>query len=400
MRGQREHRQREAQEAVAAHLQQDRGQDHRARGRRLDMGVRQPGVDRPHRHLHRKGGKERQPRPGLQGARHRGVHQGRNIGGAGIPVQRHDRQQHQDRAEQRVEEELEGGIDPARAAPHPDDQEHRDQAALEEQIEQHEIERAEGADHQRFQQQERHHVFAHPHRHRFPARQDAERHQGGGQDHERQRNAVDAHVIGDAAGEPRRLLDELEIRLRRVEAPDQDQRHREGDQRGPQRDPARIAAGGFVVAAADIDQQRADQRQEGDDGENGPGCHHWPPDAEHEPGDQSGDPDQHRKRVVIEIAGLQLDHVAGDVEHPRRHAIGTEAVDDVAVADLPQEASEPFRRTHEDQVVEFVEIPFVEQELVEHRLLVGEFDRNIGPADIEQPRHHERPAPSSPSAGT
>ena len=26
-----------------------------------------------------------------------------------------------------------------------------------------------------------------------------------------------------------------------------------------------------------IDQQRADHRQEGDDGENGPGCHHWPP---------------------------------------------------------------------------------------------------------------------------
>ena len=69
MRRQREHRQREAQEAVAAHLQQDRGQDHRARGRRLDVRVRQPGVHRPHRHLHREGGKERQPRPGLQAER-------------------------------------------------------------------------------------------------------------------------------------------------------------------------------------------------------------------------------------------------------------------------------------------------------------------------------------------
>ena len=176
-RGQREHRQREAQEAVAAHLQQDRGQDHRARGRRLDMGVRQPGVHRPHRHLDRERGEERQPRPGLQRARHRGVHQRRNVGRAGVPVQRHDRQQHQHRAEQRVEEELEAGIDPARAAPDADDQEHRDQAAFEEQIEQHEVERREGADHQRFQHQERHHVFAHPHLDRFPARQDAERHQ-------------------------------------------------------------------------------------------------------------------------------------------------------------------------------------------------------------------------------
>ena len=277
MRRQREHRQREAQETVAAHLQQDRGQDHRARGRRLDVRVRQPGVHRPHRHLHRKGGKERQPRPGLQGARHGAVHQGRNVGRAGIPVQRHDRQQHQDRAEQRVEEEFEGRVDPARAAPDADDQEHRDQAAFEEQIEQHEVERREGADHQRFQKQERHHVFAHARRHRFPARNDAERHQSGGQDHERQRNAVDTHVVGDAAGEPRGLFDELEIRTRRIETPDQDQRHRKGDQRRPQRDPARIAPRGLVVAAADIDHQRAENRQEGDDGENGPGCHHWPP---------------------------------------------------------------------------------------------------------------------------
>ena len=61
----REHRQREAQETVAAHLQQDRGEDDRAGGRRLDMRVGQPGVDRPHRHLHREGGEEGEPQPGL-----------------------------------------------------------------------------------------------------------------------------------------------------------------------------------------------------------------------------------------------------------------------------------------------------------------------------------------------
>ena len=65
VRGDREHRQREAQEAVAAHLQQDRGQDDRARGRRLDMRVGQPGVHRPHRHLHREGREEGEPQPGL-----------------------------------------------------------------------------------------------------------------------------------------------------------------------------------------------------------------------------------------------------------------------------------------------------------------------------------------------
>jgi hypothetical protein len=31
-----------------------------------------------------------------------------------------------------------------------------------------------------------------------------------------------------------------------------------------------------VIAATDIDQQRAEGRQEGNDGKDGPGCHHWP----------------------------------------------------------------------------------------------------------------------------
>ena len=68
-RGVREHRQREAQEAVAAHLQQDRGEDDRARGRRLDMRVGQPGVHRPHRHLHGERGEEGEPQPGLHARR-------------------------------------------------------------------------------------------------------------------------------------------------------------------------------------------------------------------------------------------------------------------------------------------------------------------------------------------
>src|SRR5271166_6020334 len=45
-------------------------------------------------------------------------------------------QQHQHRAEQRVEEELERGIDAALPAPDADDQVHRDQHGLEEHIEQ------------------------------------------------------------------------------------------------------------------------------------------------------------------------------------------------------------------------------------------------------------------------
>ena len=69
----REHRQREAQEAVAAHLQENAGEDDRTRCRRLDVGVRQPRVDRPHRHLHRERREERNPQPPLHIGREPGL---------------------------------------------------------------------------------------------------------------------------------------------------------------------------------------------------------------------------------------------------------------------------------------------------------------------------------------
>ena len=46
-------RQAETQEAVAAHLQHDGRQHHRTAGGRLHVGIRQPGMHRPHRHLDR-----------------------------------------------------------------------------------------------------------------------------------------------------------------------------------------------------------------------------------------------------------------------------------------------------------------------------------------------------------
>jgi hypothetical protein len=67
--------------------------------------------------------------------------------------------------------------------------------AFEEHVEQHHIERAEHADHQRLEDQEGDHVFLDALLHRLPARQDAQRHQEGRQDDEQHRNAVDAHVV-------------------------------------------------------------------------------------------------------------------------------------------------------------------------------------------------------------
>ena len=150
--------------------------------------------------------------------------QHRDVGGAGLPIDRHDGEQHQQRARERVEEELEARIDAALAAPHPDDQEHRDQAALEEEIEKNQVERGEDAEHQRLEHEEGDHVFLDALGDRIPARQDAERHQEGGEQHEREGNAVHAHVKADRS-EPRPELDELELRRQRIEVAPENERH-------------------------------------------------------------------------------------------------------------------------------------------------------------------------------
>jgi hypothetical protein len=91
------------------------------------------------------------------------------------------RDQHQHRAEQRVEEELVARVDAVHAAPDADDEIHRDQAGLEEDVEQEQILRREHADHQRFHEQERGHIFADALFDRVPAGENADRHQEYGQ---------------------------------------------------------------------------------------------------------------------------------------------------------------------------------------------------------------------------
>ena len=244
------------------------------------MGVGKPGVHRPHRQLHGKRGEEGEPQPSLHLRRKSERQQHRNVGRARLPVDRHDGEQHQERAGERVEEELEARIDTALAAPDPDDEEHRYQAALEEQIEQHEIERGEDADHQRLEHEESDHVLLHALGDRQPARQDAERHEVSGEQHKRQGNAVDAHVEADRP-EPRPELDELKLGGERIEVAQQDQRQRESDERSPQRDEAGVAEGALVPAAQETDEQRAQQRQERDGRQDRPAIAHGlsPPPA-------------------------------------------------------------------------------------------------------------------------
>src|SRR5262245_26839400 len=103
---------------------------------------------------------------------------------------------------------------------------------------------------------------------------------------------------------------------------------------------------------------------------------------EHEPCDEQRSADQHGERVVVEVAGLQPHDTAGDVDDPSRHAGEPAAVDQPAVAAAPQQAGEPDGGTHDEEVVDLVEVPLVEQEAVEDLLVAGEAHRQVGPAQI------------------
>ena len=184
---------------------------------------------------------------------------------AGLPVHRHDGEQHQHGAGEGVEEELVRRLDAPRSAPDADDQEHRDQAALEEHVEHGEVERREHADAERLEDEEHDHVVAHALLDRRPAGDNADRDQERRQHHEQHRDAVDAHAVADGRADPVVVLDELEAGIAAVEARPHPQREHEGDERDDERDPARQFLAGLAVARHEEQDQRADQRQEGDD---------------------------------------------------------------------------------------------------------------------------------------
>ncbi len=276
-----EHRHREAQEAVAAHFQQDRRQHHGTGCRGLNVRVRQPCVHRPHRHFHREAGKERQEHHGLQPADHgdprnreavggKGMGQqadlaSANTGRAGIRVHHHHRHQHQDGPEEGVEEELERSVNAVRPAPDADDQEHRDQTCFEEEVEEHQIQRHEHAKHQRFQQQEGDHIFLDP-RLYVPAGGNDQWHHKGGQHHEQDRNPVNAQTVLQPH-QPLRLVDELEPGVGRVEVEQDEQRDQEGDRRRDQCEPLCIAPRCGVIAPQEHSQNK--RRKAGHEGNDG-----------------------------------------------------------------------------------------------------------------------------------
>src|SRR5690349_1501613 len=84
------------------------------------------------------------------------------------------------------------------------------------------------------------------------------------------------------------------------------------------------------------------------------------------PGRKGYHTQQHGQRIMIDIAGLQLDRTTAGIQHAGGNAIRTQPVDHRAVTALPQEAAQPEGGTHEQEIIQLVEVPFVVQEDVKH----------------------------------
>ena len=204
------------------------------------MYVGQPGVHRPHRDLDRECRQE-----GKENQRLRGAGQGQLVPGrevetaARLGVQEDQRDQHQQRTQQRVEEELERRVDFVGPAPDADDEVHRDQGGLEKHIEQQTVKRAEDTNHQAAQNQERAHVLVDTARDDFPAGDHDHQVHKGRQQHEPERDTVQADVVVDVeAPNPGLFLHELHRGRAELEAAVQRQRDHERRKRADQRDPA------------------------------------------------------------------------------------------------------------------------------------------------------------------
>ena len=169
---------------------------------------------------------------------------------------------------QRVQEELDGGVELARAAPDADQQVHRHEHRFPENEEEEEVERHEHAEHARLQNQKPDVVLLHAVLDGGPRREDRDPAQQRGQHDEQEGDAVDAEDVTRAdGGNPvvGRALDELEAGLEALvpEPGHERQRDQESAEREEVGDPA---DGVFVLLGDEQKQDRAQQRREKDDG--------------------------------------------------------------------------------------------------------------------------------------
>lgn len=136
-------------ESVRSHLQQDAREEDGTDGRGGGVGIGQPGVQGPHRGLHREPETDREYGDDLHGCGEAAAvvsGECHHVECAALQPDEEKAEQHDDRAEQRVEDELPGGGLPLVAAPAIDEEVHRDEDHLEGEEEEQQIEDGEGGE--------------------------------------------------------------------------------------------------------------------------------------------------------------------------------------------------------------------------------------------------------------
>ena len=120
------------------------------------MGIRQPGMDREHGHLHCKGGKKCQEQPHLKMRRIVPIGQFQNIEcfPPGI-IQDNDPHQHQDTSCQGKKDKFYGGVDPVGTTPNANEHKHGNQCQLPKEIKKENIQGNKNTDHCCFHDQKR-----------------------------------------------------------------------------------------------------------------------------------------------------------------------------------------------------------------------------------------------------
>ena len=156
----REEADAEADHAVDPHLEEHAGQEDRTGRGGLGVGVGEPGVHREHGHLDGESQEEGRERPGGHRAREAHLLQSQDVEGERTAVLRvpphhgQDGDQHEHRAHEGEQEELDGRVDPARSAPQSDYEVHGDELDLPEHVEQEEVHGDEHAQHARLEHEQ------------------------------------------------------------------------------------------------------------------------------------------------------------------------------------------------------------------------------------------------------
>ena len=230
------------------------------------MRVGQPGVEREERHLDGEGQRERREEIELL-ARAEVKGEKALVGEPEVPGLRlhlprevEDGDQHEQAAGHRVQHELDGRIDAPRATPDADQERHRDEHDLPEDVEEEEVEREERAEHARLEDEKEREELLHPAVDVAPRREHDERGEKGGQQDEEEAHAVHSQpVLDPPCRDPRRALDQLEVRLAGPEAREEPQREREGHEREDERG---AAHGGERLARQEGEQHGTQERRE------------------------------------------------------------------------------------------------------------------------------------------